>query len=79
MIQNWTLITHPVPGPDAGAGARMNMVPPIAHENSEYLKGTPFVPIFLYLYTSIVHHMSNVGLNAFTYLQSLLAFELGKI
>jgi len=31
-------------------------------------KSTPFVPIFLYLYTSIVHPISNMGLNTFSYL-----------
>ena len=35
---------------------------------AKYPKGTPFVPIFLYLYTSIVHPLSNVGLNAFNYI-----------
>ena len=41
---------------------------PIAHENSKYPKGTPFVLNFLYLNTTNFHPMANVGLNAFSYL-----------
>ena len=51
-----------------GGGARGHGFPLIAHENSKYPKGTPFVPIFLYLNTSNFHPMSNVGLNAFSYI-----------
>ena len=55
-----------------GGGARMcgHGFPLIARENSKYQypKGTPFVLIFLYLYTSNFHPMANVGLNAFSYL-----------
>jgi len=54
----------------ASGGARMcgHGFPLIARENSKYPKGTPFVPIFLYLNTSNFHPMVNVGVNAFSYL-----------
>jgi len=56
------------PGRRVVARSLVGMVSPIAPENSKYLKGAPFVPIILYLYISIVHPISNIVLNAFSYL-----------
>ena len=61
------LLPHPRrglgPSPNGGARLRVGMVLPNRARNSKYPKGTPFIPIFLYLNTSNVHSISNMGLN----------------
>ena len=60
---------YPLPEPEPEPEpARGHGFPLIARENSKYPKGTPFIPIFLYLNTSNFHPMANVGLNVFSYL-----------
>ena len=64
--KTWTQSTAVLaPRLDVGAGARVcrHGFPPNARENSKYSKGTPIILIFLYLNTSNVYSISNVGLN----------------
>ena len=67
------------PAAAASGGARVRMCghgfPLIALENSKYPKGTPFVPIFLYLNTSNFYPMANVGLNALATFSPILALN----
>ena len=65
--------------PAPAVAARGHGFPLIARENSKYPKGTPFIPIFLYLKTSNFHLMVNVGLNVFSYLKSPFGFELDNL